>query len=149
MCKSESQATLESSSSSESVEDKIGRVTKLMKEVCDLGGHQTSVSVRRIVQITTELEDIEDNLIRAVDNKVLPKQLEFLRRTHSQDDTLDTDPSIQFFGVEWNNVFAKCFNLGLNVRIWKQRLSAGYVDVSGLACILADIRYAIVSPFLQ
>ena len=50
------------------------------------------------------------------------------------------DPSIEFFGVEWSSVFSKLFNAGLNVRIFKQRQSAGFVDILSLASILTEIN---------
>ena len=93
---------------------------------------------RRMIQITTELEDIKDDLITLVTGKVTPRQIQFLKDTESCEDA-DIDPSVQFFGVEWNSVFAKCFNLGLNIRIFKQRLTADCVDLGGLAVILQDL----------
>merc|ERR1712110_1011661 len=56
-----------------------------------------------------------------------------------------TRPSTQTpafsFGVEWNSVFARCFSLGLNIRIFKQRQQDGFLDVTGLACLLSDLSW--------
>ena len=141
MCKSETQVKMDQQLS---VEDKLGQVTKMMRQVRDLGtSHKTediSVAQRRMLQILAEIEDIRDDLINLVSRKISHKQLEFLKDTN-QGDIDVSDPSVQFFGVEWNTIFAKCFNLGLNIRIFKQRMTADCVDITGLACILSDLTW--------
>lgn len=127
-----------------SVEDKIGRLTRLMRQIRDMGDHpkqeERVLRERRMIQIMTELEDIKDDLINLVTGKVTPRQIQFLLKdTESFEDDAMIDPSVQFFGVEWNCMFAKCFNLGLNIRIFKQRLAADCVDLGGLAVILQDL----------
>ena len=141
MCKSEIKC--KSYDDEISVEDKIGRVTRLMRQIRDMGDHpkqeERVLRERRMIQIMTELEDIKDDLINLVTGKVTPRQIQFLKDTESTEDNTAIDPSVQFFGVEWNCVFAKCFNLGLNIRIFKQRLAADCVDLGGLAVILQDL----------
>ena len=126
-----------------SVEDKIGRLTRLMRQIRDMGENPKQedrvLRERRMIQILTELEDIKDDLILLVADKVTTRQIQFLKDTGSSEDDATIDPSVQFFGVEWNCVFAKCFNLGLNIRIFKQRLAAECVDLGGLAIILQDL----------
>ena len=126
-----------------SVENKIGRLTRLMRQIRDMGDNpkqdERILRERRMIQILTELEDIKDDLSNLVSGKVSPRQIQFLKDTESSDDDAIIDPSVQFFGVEWNSVFAKCFNIGLNVRIFKQRLAADCVDLGGLAVILQDL----------
>ena len=141
MCKSEIEKKLDGQNT---VEDKLGRVTRLMRQVRDVGGscrhEDVNLIQRRMIQIITELEDIKDDLENLVTNKLSPRQMEFLKETDG-DNGEDNDPSVQFFGVEWNSVFAKCFTVGLNIRIFKQRLAADCVDISGLACILTDLGW--------
>merc|ERR1712126_713529 len=91
---------------------------------------------RRVMQIIAELEDIRDILIDSVKDSLSPRQLSVL---DCEEASSETDPSVQFFGVEWDSVFAKCFSLGLNIRIFKQRLECGMVDSINLASILADL----------
>ena len=71
----------------------------------------------------------------SVKDKLSPRQLSVLDQ-----EELDTDPSVQFFGLEWDSVFAKCFSLGLNIRIFKQRLEGGMVDSISLASILSELK---------
>ena len=141
MCKSEIQC--KSYNDEISVEDKIGRVTRLMRQIRDMGDHpkqeERVLRERRMIQIMTELEDIKDDLFNLVTGKVTLSQIQFLKDTEGTQDNAAIDPSVQFFGVEWNCVFAKCFNLGLNIRIFKQRLAADCVDLGGLAVILQDL----------
>ena len=39
------------------------------------------------------------------------------------------DPSIRFFGIEWDRVFGKCFSLSLNVKIFGQQIMNSKKDV--------------------
>ena len=36
--------------------------------------------------------------------------------------TCNLDPSVRFFGIEWELVFGKCFSLSLNVKIFGQQI---------------------------
>ena len=131
----------------ESVEDKLGRVTRYMEHIRDIGTtskkEELNLIKRRIVQIVSELEDIKEDLVNLVRDQLSPRQLTVLLEPSSEDDVdpADTDPSIQFFGVEWNSVFARCFSLGFNIRIFRQRQRDGFVDVTGLACLLSDLSW--------
>merc|ERR550517_1441026 len=108
----------------EEVEDKLGRTTRYMEQVRDIGTTNKDAELtlvrRRLLQIVSELEDIKEELVYLVRDQLSPRQLDLLLDTND-DQAVDTDPSIQFFGVEWNSVFARCFGLGLNMRIFKQR----------------------------
>lgn len=129
----------------ETVEEKIGRVTRYMEHIRDIGTtskqEELNLLKRRILQIVSELEDIKDDLVNLVRDQLSPRQLTVLLETNTEAEVnpVDTDPSIQFFGVEWNSVFARCFSLGLNIRIFRQRQRDGFVDVTGLACLLSDL----------
>merc|ERR1712001_437179 len=87
------------------------------------------------------VEEIKDDLVNLVRDQLSPRQLTVLLETNTEAEVnpVDTDPSIQFFGVEWNSVFARCFSLGFNIRIFRQRQRDGFVDVTGLACLLSDL----------
>ena len=131
----------------EAVEDKLGRVTRYMEHIRDIGTtskkEELNLIKRRIVQIVSELEDIKEDLVNLVRDQLSPRQLTVLLEPSSEDevDPAETDPSIQFFGVEWNSVFARCFSLGFNIRIFRQRQRDGFVDVTGLACLLSDLSW--------
>merc|ERR1719348_1981934 len=89
---------------------------------------------RRLGQSCAELEDIRDILVDCVRDRLSPRQLAVLEERMT-----NTDPSVQFFGIEWEGVFARCFSLGLNIRIFKQRLTADVVDNIGLSSILQEL----------
>merc|ERR1712062_824843 len=131
----------------ESVEDKLARATRYMEHIRDIGStskkEELNLIKRRIVQIVSELEDIKEDLVNLVRDQLSSRQLTVLLEPNSEDeaDPVDTDPSIQFFGVEWNSVFARCFSLGFNIRIFRQRQRDGFVDVTGLACLLSDLSW--------
>merc|ERR1712013_347117 len=121
------------------VEEKLGRTTRYMQEVRNIGSSMKKEEIllgkRRVMHIIAELEDIRDILVDCVKDSLSPRQLSVL---YEEEDS-ETDPSVQFFGVEWDSVFAKCFSLGLNIRIFKQRLECGMVDSINLASILTDL----------
>jgi len=123
------------------VEERLGRTTRYMEEVKRIGASMKKEDLllvkRRVMQIVAELEDIRDILLDSVKDSLSPRQLSVL---DNEEEELETDPSVQFFGVEWDFVFAKCFGLGLNIRIFKQRLEGGMVDSINLASILTDLR---------
>merc|ERR1712107_292583 len=112
--------------SSYTTEERVGRLTSLMKQVHEYGQCERREDIlvinRRLLQISSEIDDIHDDLVNLVKTNLNPRQIQFLEETRHQD-TVDMDPSVQFFGVEWNGVFTKCFQLGLSIRIFKQRLS--------------------------
>merc|ERR1719431_1110948 len=122
------------------LEERLGRTTRYMEEVKRIGTsmkkEDVSLVKRRVMQIIAELEDIRDILLDSVRGSLSPRQLSVL----DNEEDLETDPSVQFFGVEWDSVFAKCFGLGLNIRIFKQRLEGGMVDSINLASILTDLK---------
>jgi len=123
------------------LEERLGRTTRYMEEVKRIGTsmkkEDISLVKRRVMQIIAELEDIRDILLDSVKGSLSPRQLSVL---DNEEEDLETDPSVQFFGVEWDSVFAKCFGLGLNIRIFKQRLEGGMVDSINLASILTDLK---------
>merc|ERR1712110_739055 len=86
-----------------------------MEHIRDIGStskkEELNLIKRRIVQIVSELEDIKEDLVNLVRDQLSPRQLSVLLEPNTEDevDPVDTDPSIQFFGVEWNSVFARCF----------------------------------------
>merc|ERR1719431_1833723 len=123
------------------LEEMLGRTTRYMEEVKRIGTsmkkEDISLMKRRVMQIIAELEDIRDVLLDSVKGSLSPRQLSVL---DNEEEDLETDPRVQFFGVEWDSVFAKCFGLGLNIRIFKQRLEGGMVDSINLASILTDLK---------
>ena len=138
MCRSEQNKDGEEG---QEVGEKLGRTTRYMQEVKKISASMKKEDLllvkRRVIQIIAELEDIRDILMDSVKDKLSPRQLSVL---DIDQDQLDKDPSVQFFGVEWDSVFAKCFSLGLNIRIFKQRLEGGLVDSISLASILSELK---------
>ena len=60
------------------------------------------------------------------------------RQTFDEDDCLidmmgscNLDPSVRFFGIEWDRVFGKCFALSLNVKIFHQQITESMEDTFG------------------
>merc|ERR1712130_996453 len=132
MCRSEE--TLEKLDNAEAM---IGRATNLLRELQALGlepkkDQEQALFRRRVVQVTSELEDVRDLLTGSARAVLSERQLE--------EQEVVVDPSIQFLGLEWEAIFGKCFNLGINIRIYRQRLGAGSVDTLTLALVLRDLQ---------
>jgi len=138
MCRSE-----EKSQRMETIEEKLGRATNYLHDIKSLGlkpceGEERSLFRRRVVQVTSELEDVRDLLTASARAVLSERQLEVLEPEGEQEVVID--PSIQFLGLEWEAIFGKCFNLGINIRIYRQRLGAGSVDTLTLALVLRDLQ---------
>jgi len=131
----------------ETIEEKLGRATNYLHDIKGLGlkpseGEERSLFRRRVVQVTSELEDVRDLLTASARAVLSERQLEVLEPQGEEEEELEVvvDPSIQFLGLEWEAIFGKCFNLGINIRIYRQRLGAGSVDTLTLALVLRDLQ---------
>merc|ERR1711963_1048077 len=143
MCRSEGK----SAPGMETIEEKLGRATNYLHDIKGLGlkpseGEERSLFRRRVVQVTSELEDVRDLLTASARAVLSERQLEVLEPQDQGEDEQEVvvDPSIQFLGLEWEAIFGKCFNLGINIRIYRQRLGAGSVDTLTLALVLRDLQ---------
>ena len=118
----------------ETLEVRLGQVSKYLGEIREEKEKQKICL--NLTLASDELESIRTILLESVDGEVSDRQMEVIggRGTGKQ-----VDPSIQYFGAEWSSVFSKLFNTGLNIRIYKQRQSAGYLDIFSLASILAEM----------
>ena len=142
MCKPEE--TLEKLDNAEAM---IGRATNMLRELQGLGlapkkCEEQALFRRRVVQVTSELEDVRDLLTASARAVLSERQLEVLEPQGEEEEEQEVvvDPSIQFLGLEWEAIFGKCFNLGINIRIYRQRLGAGSVDTLTLALVLRDLQ---------
>jgi len=131
----------------ETIEEKLGRATNYLHDIKGLGlkpseGEERSLFRRRVVQVTSELEDVRDLLTASARAVLSERQLEVLEPQGEEEEEQEVvvDPSIQFLGLEWEAIFGKCFNLGINIRIYRQRLGAGSVDTLTLALVLRDLQ---------
>jgi hypothetical protein len=89
------------------------------------------------VKTVVELQYIKGILLDRVKDKLSLRQLFALDIDQEE---LETDPSLEYFGAVWDSVFAVCFSLSLNIRIFKQRLEGDMVDTISLASILTDLK---------
>ena len=138
MCRSEN---IRDGDEGQKLEERLGRTTRFMQEVKKIGvtlkKEDIELVKRRMMQILAELQDIKDILLDSVKDKLSPRQLSVLDINQEE---LETDPSLEYFGAVWDSVFAKCFSLGLNIRIFKQRLEGGMVDTISLSSILTELK---------
>uniref|UniRef100_A0A0K2U2R0 Uncharacterized protein n=1 Tax=Lepeophtheirus salmonis TaxID=72036 RepID=A0A0K2U2R0_LEPSM len=135
----------------ERLDKKMKRTSSLLQELkvlskaceeLDEGNKDKQVFVRRIVQLKAELQDIKDNLYFLVESRLTPRQLNLLSFNEPFQDP-SFDPSIRFFGIDWDQIFGKCFNISTSIKIFSQ----GYLhlredaelDIFLLNTILLDL----------
>ena len=118
----------------ERLEQRLGVVSKCLGEVRD-GGVKEKM-IHNLELAMEELNAVRTVLVESVQGELTHRQLAVVTG-RTEDSRLD--PSIQYFGAEWSSLFSKLFNTGLNIRIFKQRLSAGYKDLLSLSSILAEM----------
>jgi len=126
---------------------------------------ERQVFIRRIVQLGAELQDAKDTVL-SICKEVMPsRQWRILlditgpnsRQTFDEDDCLidmmsscNLDPSVRFFGIEWERVFGKCFAISLNVKIFHQQITqwmddkncnsnSSTVDIILISTLLKDL----------
>jgi hypothetical protein len=104
------------------------------------------VFIRRIVQLRAELHDAKDTILSICKESMPTRQWRILLDITGpsykpnfldEDDesilalmgSCNLDPSIRFFGIEWERVFGKCFSLSLNVKIFGQQIMNSKKDI--------------------
>ena len=124
----------------------------------------SQVFVRRILQVGSELQDARDVLQDLCRPPTLtPRQFEFVFATTGRgsdsDDDEDNDgggcdpyldPSVRFFGLDWQQLFGRCLSLSLNLRLLGQQLSTPGLEVdlmllSGIRRDLARVEVDVTS----
>uniref|UniRef100_A0A0K2U307 Uncharacterized protein n=1 Tax=Lepeophtheirus salmonis TaxID=72036 RepID=A0A0K2U307_LEPSM len=135
----------------ERLDKQMKRTSTLLQELKDLskacedldeGWKGIQVFVRRIVQLKAELQDITDNLYSLVEPRLTPRQLNLLSFNEPfQDPTFD--PSILFFGIDWEQIFRKCLNISNSITIFSHGFlhlrEDAQIDIFLLNTILLDV----------
>jgi len=127
-------------SSLSSLKEKISRTAQflqdlklLSQEIQDLGGDQEDkdkqIFTRRIVQVGAEIQDARDLLSILCKHRLPDRQwrllFEAIEEPDSQNSCLsgfDVDPSVQFFGIDWERDFGRCFSLSMHVKQFEAAL---------------------------
>lgn len=128
-----------------SLKEKVTRTTQFLRELQVLSStcqeHTTldqnedavkerQVFMRRVMQVGAELQDARDVLLSVCKTQLPSRQWRLLmdmtdgESSGSEADFgggvlsgFDLDPSVQFFGIDWERVFGRCFALSLNINI--------------------------------
>jgi len=101
--------------------------------------------VRRILQVGTELQDARD-LLRRLSRppRLTSRQFDLVFNQADADPTeVDPyhDPSVRFFGLDWQHLFGRCFSLSLNLAALRAQMTEPglEVDLVLLSSILRDL----------
>ena len=86
----------------------------MLRELQELGlslkkNEEQTLFRRRVVQVTSELEDVRDLLTASARAVLSSRQLEVLEPQvgEEEEEVVVVDPSIQFLGLEWEAIFGK------------------------------------------
>ncbi|QQP57103.1 Uncharacterized protein FKW44_001982 [Caligus rogercresseyi] len=126
------------------MESKMKRITNLLHELQDLSKAcedvQESCKKKRILQLKTETEDIKDLLYTLVESRLSPRQLSLLDLEHPYEDP-SFDPSIRFFGIDWEAIFGRCFNVSISIRVFSSSFTSqgASLDIVLLNSIFSDL----------
>lgn len=132
------------------VDEKVKRVNKFVHELKSLSPvceeapddlKEKQIFVRRIVQVSTEIQDAKDLILAICKPRVSVRQLELINSSTESDADPAIDPSVRFFGLDWQQIFGKCFSLSLNLQIFRtQAMDDGCsLDLVLLNTILKDL----------
>merc|ERR1719347_2388596 len=124
-------------SSMETLEERLGRLTDCLHDIKARGNIITVEqrgNLRRLVsQAAAELEEVKEFLIESVSDQLSPRQVAVIE---GEDEEVREEEE----GIQWDSVFARCFNVSINLRIFRQKFEMDMVDHITLAIILSDLR---------
>merc|ERR1719158_195799 len=124
-------------SSMETLEVRLGRLTDCLHDIKALGNIITVEqrgNLRRLVsQAAAELEEVKEFLIESVSDQLSPRQVAVIEGEYEEVREEEE-------GIQWDSVFARCFNVSINLRIFRQKFEMDMVDHITLAIILSDLR---------
>lgn len=91
--------------------------------------------------MSTEIQDAKDLILAICKPRVSVRQLELINSSTESDADPAIDPSVRFFGLDWQQIFGKCFSLSLNLQIFRtQAMDDGCsLDLVLLNTILKDL----------
>merc|ERR1712223_506236 len=82
---------------------------------------------RRTIQVGAEIRDARDLLSSICKDRLPYRQWKLLFEADSSDLDeqlgFDMDPSVQFFGIDWERVFGRCFSLSMHANLLESTLA--------------------------
>lgn len=147
----------------ETLQDKCKRISQLLHDLQNVSAsceqldddpelQEKKVFVRRILQVCAEIQDCRDVLRSLCESRLSERQISLAPFDHDNLNYSDPslDPSVRFFGLDWEQIFGRCFNVSLNIRIFVQHFpsasevdetTASTVDLVALNAILKDLAH--------
>jgi len=133
-----------------------------MKEEDEDINKDRQVFIRRTIQVTTELQDGKDIVLAICKSNLSVRQWRLLcditgssdNLTNDDDDDdvsdvrfglgltgFDLDPSVRFFGIDWERVFGRCYALSVNIKVFAEQLerTSGDLDLILVNTVLRDL----------
>ena len=126
-----------------SLKEKISRTSQFLQELkvlskgCqELEQNQEKdkqLFSRRTVQVGAEIQDARDMISCICKDRLPERQWKLLFESVEEDleGGFDVDPSVQFFGIDWQRVFGRCFTLSMHVNLLESALEADDDDIGG------------------
>lgn len=125
---------------------------KILSKDCqelDIGNGQQEkdkqIFSRRTIQVGAEIQDARDLLSSICKDKLPARQWQLLFEAVEEHELsgFDLDPSVQFFGIDWERVFGRCLNLSMHANILEDAVlsqdSGSDLDLVLISKMLRDL----------
>jgi len=104
-------------------------------------------NVKKIVDdLVQNMHEIKDIVIKTSRHLLTTKEI---NKLEDQDENSSSDPSIQFFGLEWSLFLPRWSQVGESLLLHRTNLESGIVDISGVRGLHQLINYTIVDISLH
>lgn len=94
---------------------------------------------RRSLQTTAEIGDLRDCLLGLSREKLTTKQFHLVSSKSSVEESLLVDPSIRFFGAEWNSLTGRWMETVKNIKLIIESFDTKSSDINKLNIVLSDL----------
>ena len=98
-------------------------------------------NVREIVDdLVQNMHEIKDIVMKTARHLLTTKEI---NKLEDQDENSSSDPSIQFFGLEWSLFLPRWSHVGESLLLYWTNLESGIVDISGVRGLHQLINYTV------
>lgn len=136
-----------------SLKEKISRTSQFLQELkvlskdCqELEENQEKdkqIFRRRTLQVGAEIQDARDTLSNICQDKLPARQWKLLFESAEDTELLngfDLDPSVQFFGIDWERDFGRCSSLSLHANLLEEAVNSDTeLDLVLISKMLRDL----------
>jgi len=124
---------------SEDIGSLIMRTSKLLKELRSLTAKDMGLVRRRSLQTVAELADLRDTLVNMARERLSSRQVLMLSTGSGLEESLLVDPSIRFFGVEWDGLSQRWLRTVTCIQQLLVTMDSMTIDILQFNSVLSEI----------